>query len=318
MSDEDDNQSQISTSNAERNREIENAVVGLLASNSLLAPVYKEALELMPKERFANNFSRILKAFHVDLRRFEGTLVTQELAAILRSKEVRKRIARKITDRFVSHQNSLGERDLPRVHGPDETDLSYLEAWLTKSNVPPLVPEDAPGQPDSDMQEEKILSKEAKTAVKSNYEEDSSDIFDSEEEEEEEEEQDYPRNMDVARFPRLDLVMQNLVEGQPFQDMVARLKDFLLPTDLLRDIFPVPRESITYDSNGSHGLWSAIQALLEDLTQLEWDWWPLPPRMNPLCERDTRVFWRCVRTPDSRVFVYADSNSFVEKFAGEG
>jgi hypothetical protein len=176
---EDDNQSQMSTSNAGRNREIENAVVTLLANDSLLASVYKEALELMPKERFANNFGRVLKAFHMDLKQCKGTLVTQELAAILRSKEVRKRIARKITNKFVLHQNPLGERDLPRVHGLDETDLSYLEAWLTKSNVPPLLPEDAPGQPDSDMQEEQSLSEEAKTAAKSDYEEGSSDIFNS-------------------------------------------------------------------------------------------------------------------------------------------
>jgi WD40 repeat protein len=302
---EDDNLSQISISNAGRIREIENAVVSLLASNSILIPVYKEALELMTKERFANNFGRILKAFHVDLKRFEGNVVMQELAAILWSKEVRKRIARKITDRFVSHQDSLSERDLPRVHGSDGTDLSYLEAWLTKSNVSPLLHEDAPGQPESDMQEEEIMNDEAKIATKLDVEDGSSDIFDSEGEEG----QDYPTNMDLVRFPRLDLVMQSLVEGQPFRDMVARLREFLLPTGLLRDIFPIPGESITYNSDGSHGVWSAVQALLENLTELEWDWWPLPPRMNPLGEGHTRVFWRCVRTPCSCISIVLTSTA---------
>jgi hypothetical protein len=298
ISDEDDDQSRISMSNAGRSREIENSIVSLLATNSILTPVYKDALELMPKERFANNFGRVLKAFRVDLRRLDGTLITQELSAVLLSKEVRKRIARKITDRFVSDQNSLSEQDLRRVHGPDETNFSYLEAWLTKTNVRPSLLKDAPGQPDDDMHEVGILSEEATIVVQPDYEEDGSDMSNSEEEGKE-----YSRNMDVARFPRLDLVMQNLIGGQPFQDMVTRLKEFLLPAGLLRDILPVPRENITYESNGSHGLLSTIQARLEDLTELEWDWWPLPPRMGPLNEGDTRVFWRCVRIPCLRVFV---------------
>jgi hypothetical protein len=277
VSEEEGNPSHLSISKNERHSEIENAIIGLLATNSMLAPVYEKSLELMPKERFANNFRRLLKGFHEDLRRFGGTLVTQELAAILRPKEARARIARKIIDKHISHQNSLNERDLLGVHGLDKTNLSYLEAWLSKGNFPP------PPVEDPQRQNNEILANEEET---SNHE--------SEFEDEEQDENNHLRRIDIAKFPRLDLAMQALVEGEPFQDMLIRMKEFLLPKGLLKDILSIPRESITYDSNGGHNILNTIQGLVEDLTALEWDWWPLPSRMHPLNEGETRVYWRCV------------------------
>jgi hypothetical protein len=303
ISEGDDNQSQASAPNTGRSSVMENAVVSLLATNSLLAPVYEKALQLMPKERFADNFRRILKFFHEDLKRLDETLVTQELAAILRSKEARKRIARKITDRHISFQNSFTEQDLQRVHRPDKTNLSYLESWLIKSNIPPLLGS-VPKHFEIGEQQGPMPSKKLRSEFRMN-EQDTSDEDDTSDEEErsngelengegEQDAKDRPWRMGTAQFPRLDLVTQNLVEGEPFQDMVIRLKEFLLPDGLLRDILPIPRERITYDSQGSHRVLNAFQGLLEDLTGLEWNWWPLPPRMHPLSEGETRVFWQCV------------------------
>ncbi|EUC26815.1 hypothetical protein COCCADRAFT_31505, partial [Bipolaris zeicola 26-R-13] len=150
-----------------------------------------------------------------------------------------------------------------RVYDQDEMNLSYLENWLVKSNSPPLALEDASGQLDIDMYEKPIPS-EMKTDGDSNYKDDSSATLDREVERDDKEGENYSRNIDVARFPRLCLVMQSLVEDQPFQETII---------------------------------------LLEDLTGLEWDWWPFPPPMSPLIDGDTRVFWRCVKISYPQVFV---------------
>jgi tetratricopeptide (TPR) repeat protein len=272
LSEEEDNESEESTTNTRWSNNIENAIASLLATNSILAPVYEKALQLMHKERFVGNFRRILKMFHEDLKLLDKTVVTQELAAILRSKEARERIATKIIDRHIVHHDLQNEQDLRKARGVEEPHILKLEGWLNKSNLS-FLPESADGS--------SISSKDVRTTVIPN-------------EEEEEDRKGRFGNMDMAQFPRIDLVMQKLVEGEPFQDMIARLKEFLLPTGLLRDILPIPRANIMYDSNKSHGLLNALQELLEDLTKLEWDWWPLPPRMRPLNKGETRVFWRCV------------------------
>ncbi|OCK86932.1 uncharacterized protein K441DRAFT_597048, partial [Cenococcum geophilum 1.58] len=65
-------------------------------------------------------------------------------------------------------------------------------------------------------------------------------------------------------------------------DMLASLKEFLLLYGLLNKILLIPRECIIYNLRGKGTLLNTIQGLLEDITALEWDWWPLSPRMRLL------------------------------------
>lgn len=288
ISEEEDDLFQALTSNIERRSEIENAIVSLLAANSMLVPVYEKALRLMSKERFANNFGRLLRVFHDGLRGFGRSLETQELAAILKPKVARKRIARRITEKHISHQNSLSEQDLLGIHESGESNLFYLESWLLRIlqnnralvESKYLVPNDETNNEDQRNEEDVYGDEEIRN-------------YGSEIEDEERNEKNHPKHMGTVQFPRLDLAMQTLLEGEPFQTMLVRLKEFLLPTGLLKDILPIPSESFTYDSNGSHGL-NRFQGLVEDLAELEWDWWPLPPRLRPLNGKETRLYWRCV------------------------
>lgn len=288
---EDDNESQAPIRSSGRGKEIENAIVSVLATNPVLTPLYEKALELMPEERFINNLRRLLKVFHDDLANIGGNLVTQELAAILKRKAVRERIARKVTGRQISAQTLQAEEDLARFQEPDTSNFSYLEGWLAKGKFPPL---DTLENPDIDRQEGLIHNKDIKDEEQSTHDEgESNDGSESDEEESYEIEPSKPS--ELARFPRLDTVIQALVEGRPFQDMLIGLKEFLLPYGLLNEILPIPREHITFDSRDKYAVVNNIQKFLEDITSLEWDWWPLSPRMDPLNNDEVRVYWQCVR-----------------------
>ena len=74
-----------------------------------------------------------------------------------------------------------------------------------------------------------------------------------------------------AQYPRLDLVVQKLVEGRPFQGMLTSFKELLLPPGLLKELLPIPRDNITYGPAEETGLLSTVQEFLEEITALEWD-----------------------------------------------
>jgi hypothetical protein len=98
---EDDNDTQEEgpvSGRPEEGRYVETVVVKYLAANSALRPFYETASQLLPRHRFVNNFRRLLRIFRDDLSKSPTNLVMQELAARLRFKEARTRIANRITD----------------------------------------------------------------------------------------------------------------------------------------------------------------------------------------------------------------------------
>jgi len=81
---------------------------------------------------------------------------------------------------------------------------------------------------------------------------------------------------------------------QPFQTLLAGLKELLLPSDLLDEILSIPRKRIRFETTKDHTILGSIQGLLEDVTALDWDWWPLGSRLRPVRDDESRVHWRCV------------------------
>jgi hypothetical protein len=73
--------------------------------------------------------------------------------------------------------------------------------------------------------------------------------------------------------------------------MIAGMKELLLPPGLLDDILPILRTKIHYNSKENDSLLTSVQAYIEDVTALPWDWWPLPPRMRKLKADETHIHW---------------------------
>lgn len=244
-------------------RETELTIVGVFANSSILSPLYSKALQLMPEERFINNFRRLLKAFHGNLVASDNSNVTRQLAKLLKPKHPQRRIARMVVARHVALQSSWNEEDLANLRDQEKQAYTNVESWLDRTI-------DNQADRSGDMDQESESGN------------DSDSEFNGEE------------NISHFReYPRLDLVVQKLVEGRPFQGMLTSFKELLLPPGLLKELLPIPRDNITYGPAEQTGLLSTVQEFLE-ITALEWDWWPLSPRMRPLKPSETRVHWKCV------------------------
>jgi hypothetical protein len=291
ISEGEDGASQVSGPLPAWGLDTENAIVSVLAKSSLLTPLYERALQLMPKERFINNFRRLLKGFHTDIvQGSEKLLVTRQLAAILRSRERCGRIAQKIVLKYLSDLEATSlEDDLARLKGQDDHNYAYLDLWLYKHPI--LF---------TKIDHEHISRQQEETNVHVDRErerDDSDDSDDSDGSEADPEEDNQSQHGDFANFPRLDMVMRTLIKGRPFQDMITGMKELLLPPGLLDEILPIPRAHIRYDATEDTNILSSFQGFIEDITALPWDRWPLPPKMHKLRPDETRVHWRCVRIP---------------------
>ncbi|RII23664.1 hypothetical protein CUC08_Gglean012488 [Alternaria sp. MG1] len=264
ISEEDDAASSISMPLPSWASETEHTIVGVFANSSALSPLYSKALQLMPQERFINNFRRLLKAFHGNLVASDDSIVTRQLARLLKSKQRQSRIARRIMVRHVALQGSWNEEDLAAIRDQEKQAYTNVENWLDRT----------------------IADTQAARSANTSKELESDDESGTESDEEDE-------ISHFAKYPRLDLVIQKLVKGRPFQDMLSSFKELLLPPGLLKELLPIPRDSITYGTTDETGALSTVQGFLEEITALEWDWWPLSPRIRPLKPSETRVHWKC-------------------------
>jgi hypothetical protein len=268
ISEEDDAASSTSMPLSSWASETEHTIVGVFANSSALSPLYSKALQLMPQERFINNFRRLLKGFHGNLVASDNSIVTRQLAKLLKSKNRQSRIARRIMVRHVALQGSWNEEDLAAIRDQEKQAYTNVENWLDRT----------------------ITDIQATRSANTSKELESDDESGTESDEEDE-------ISHFAQYPRLDLFIQKLVEGRPFQDMLTSFKELLLPPGLLKELLPIPRDNITYGAIDATGLLSTVQGFLEEITALEWDWWPLSPRMRPLKPSETRVHWKCVSLP---------------------
>lgn len=300
LSAKDNDESRLAMSDAgpdQRRNEIINGIVIVLATNAALIPLYEKAFELVPKHRFVNNFRRLLKVFRNGLAELPKDRGTQKLISLLRSKGTLKTIANRVVERQESPANSLGKKDMARFQGSDESTLSKLERIFMKGEIPPSPPsEPSPPPPDAledsdddggDSGDDDYENREGKTV-----------------------------EPQISQRPRVDQVIHTLVTSQPFQDMIFGLQEFLLPSGLLHDILPIPRDTIQFSTSEKVSFLNSAQNWLENITDLEWNWWPLAPPMDPLLEGETRVYWRCVSPTNPIICCYAQLASFAEQSAG--
>jgi hypothetical protein len=253
--------------------EMELAIVGVFANSSILSPLYLRALQLMPEERFTNNFKHLLKAFHGNLVASDNSNVTRQLAKILKSKQRQSRIAKMVVARHVAVQSSRNKEHLASLRDQEKQAYTNVESWLDRTTV-------SSTNIDTEADRSRDMDQESESGNDSDSE------FNGEE-----------NISHFAEYPSIELVIQKLVDGRPFQDMLSSFKELLLPPGLLKELLPIPRDNITYGATDATGLVSTVQGFLEEITALEWDWWPLSPKMRPLRPSETRVHWKCVSLP---------------------
>lgn len=255
---------------------IETIVVEALATDLSLRSLQEAATRLLPRDCYINNFQSLLSDFCDEILKSSPELFSQNLVACLRNRDARTRIASALMDKQ-PYCDKLQNNDKSRVQRLSTTIQSEQNSSF-RSNV-----EQASDLPQEGEGQEQEKKKECEAS---------------------------------AFLPRLDLVVQALMQGQAFQNLLLELQHLFLPPELLKELLPIPESHISFEPPSKSVITYKIQGWFETVTTVDWDWWPLSPWLPPLEHDETRVFWRCVRYTRGTIIHDANFNRLAVKCDG--
>lgn len=234
-------------------------IAQFLSSDQELGPLFTRALSRMGRGKFTNTVRKLLKPYHRGLLQEAVTEREQLSVRLLRSRRGRLRIGAEVAsildDSPETENKDEHGRDLDRMRRAAD-----LESWLTK--VPHV----------------------ASTAPPINQQFDEDGYFSSEESDLDEE------------LPRPNLAEMEIFfsTSTSFRNLVNEWRKVLLPQSLENIIESIPKDKIWLSNKQNRSFSNRAKSLVEDYTQLEWNWWPLSSRMQSVQHNQTRLFWRCV------------------------
>jgi WD40 repeat protein len=89
-------------------------------------------------------------------------------------------------------------------------------------------------------------------------------------------------------------VEDTIRKSKPFHILLNDLRMQLLPQSLKEMMQTASYASVSLSEQNNNSLINRFKAFVEDFTRLEWNWWPLEPRIRNMSPNETRLFWRCV------------------------
>ena len=271
-SDQDETESQELTGRLPQAAIATELLANLLAENNELSPLHKEALSLMEVRRFVNNFQRLLRQCYLDLQQNARGNLELATCRLLKGQKNRTKIATLIAG---LHQLENDETREIRKREADEVRnrASYLERWLADNqglrhtalivNTPRSVPDDR---------------------------------FEDQEENSSEEDASENGNEETS-LPHITEMENFITGGDAFKTLVTNFRIFLLPTSLrslTRVIISVPIDRIQFEESDDLSFSNKIKIFVESITEDDWNWWPLRPKMKILKKDQTRLLWQCV------------------------
>ena len=101
-----------------------------------------------------------------------------------------------------------------------------------------------------------------------------------------------------AQYHGMEVELENfLVKRNPFRRLLTSFWAILLPASLshlTRILISVPSDRIWFSDENDKSISNKFKICIENLTEENWHWWPLRPKMRMLQNGQTRVHWLCV------------------------
>lgn len=88
-----------------------------------------------------------------------------------------------------------------------------------------------------------------------------------------------------------------MIGSNAFRNLVTSCRTLLLPPhlrSLSRVIMTIPDNRLWFSEREDLSIANKFKAFAEQLSNEEWCWWPLRPRMRSLQKDETRLHWQCV------------------------
>jgi len=238
-------------------------IAHLLAKDDDILSVCSGLLEIVDRERFTEIGKGALRSFYLGLEKQAKTELERNCVRSLKSRSRRRRICESIAY-IVSkeYQNKGANRNVKGRH------QSEMKVPLEFIRIVPHTHTSYDSSP-TRQQGGVYQNQDAEPEFKS---EDNNlgDLF------------------KTKRFLR---------GSEAFRILLNDLRIHLLP-DSLRDIIQtVSYRSLSLSVQHENSLENRAKAFVEDFTMLEWNWWPLKPRMKTLSTKQMRLIWHCVSSP---------------------
>ena len=235
----------------------------LLASNTELKVLVKEAIERVGKDRFTVNLRRLLKDYYLDLRQLAVTNLEMSTVKLLQNRYSRIRLSQQIADIMHPETEQNDEYESQRVIKKRKE----LEDWIAQN--PDFVAPTVVDAIDDDFSDAGSAS-----------EPDTSDGADQQ-----------------PNVAQMETFLLTCGERAPFLQLSTNLRLFLLPpnlTHLARMLMSLPEKNVWINEEEDTSIVNRFKSFIEGVTEESWNWWPLKPQMRPLKKDHMRLHWLCV------------------------
>jgi tetratricopeptide (TPR) repeat protein len=224
-----------------------------------LRSLHKEAFSRFGTTRFQENYRRILKRYVLRLQDNARIPMEKDTVLVLRSRTNRRNIAQQIVNLIQAEGEGSSKPLEELIRQPVEK--LQLEDWAKNVYTP---------------QDPELLDTIEVDAEGSEYSGEESDG------EACGEERHYPTIIQAERFLRT---------GFPFQMLVQDIRLLILPRLIREVVEHSPKDSIRLFSKNDTSLVNKFKAFVEDNSNMEWDWWPLTPRVPDLPSDKMHIRW---------------------------
>ena len=236
-----------------------------------LRSLHEVALQKIERKRFTKNYRRILKSYYRKLLCEVANDTEKEAIRILRSRQNRESIAEGIAD-HLEHVEEEEPRSLANlVTQPAEK--QFLENWLRRAQ---------------DSHSDRLLEADQEPVAGDYHPESSDNDSDSESDSK----LNADSEPDYSDFLNIDRAEKFLQQGSAFRNLVLDIRLLVLPGHLRDIVETSPKSSLQFLLKSDIGWVNRTKAFLETYTGLEWDWWPLAPRIPSLDIKEHYLQWK--------------------------
>jgi ankyrin repeat protein len=253
-----------------------------------LHTLHKVAVQMFDKRRFIKNYRRILKSYYRRLLLEATSVAEKEVTKVLRSRRNREDIVKGIIDRLDTVD--MEESKPFGMLAAQPIGKEHLEDWLSKMHVAQSVEKEhfegwlrATRERDHDplqkYEHERVtddrvsISGDSESEMNTDPSDDSAAVEDDA----------------LTHVERAEKFLQ---QGSAFRNLVMDIRLLMLPGRLREIVETTPKESIQILSQGNTSWVNMMKASVETYTGLEWDWWPLAPRVPSLGIGERLVEWK--------------------------
>ncbi|KAL6828399.1 hypothetical protein V8C40DRAFT_286390 [Trichoderma camerunense] len=308
VSDVDDIRSQMSDATTNEGMTGKALIRSFLAEQPQFKALCEKALDKMDRQRFVKNMSRLLKSFHILLTEEAESAAEKAVAGLLRSKRGRRRIGEQLAAHIDMEHEEAQEFDKGYLEIPHEK-MADVENWISRAMrySVAVVSELAVGQiqdqtqdKDGDGDKSKNRDQDQEEGQQQDSEEDSEEAQGEALGEAQGEIQDndtmtigFDDTNESYSFPHISELKKFLLASKAFQSLQMRFALMFLTAELGDVLQSIPKENIWLSQEQEVSISNQFKTLVENITKVKWNWWPLSQRKRILNSGESRLFWRC-------------------------